>query len=136
MKTVVGVMMMLGLLMVSGAEAKTIRATEMNGSLWSRLTAGTAEELIVEFRQGDELPVSFSAEGDLLETSRVGVSYVAVKRSFWLKLEKNEVQMSLDGAAFKPIKDMVAGSFTAGAGAGDNGGIANALNFGLKANLK
>ncbi len=136
MKNVFGVVMMLSLLLGSSAEAKTIRATEMSGSLWSRLTAGSAEELIVEFRQGDELPVSFSAEGDLLETSRVGVSYVQVKRSFWLKLENNDVQMSLDGTAFKPIKDMVTGSLTAGAGSGDNGGIANAINLGVKANLK
>ncbi len=136
MKNVFGVVSMLSLLLVGTAEAKTIRATEMNGSLWSRLTAASAEDLIVEFRQGDELPVSFSAEGDLLETSRVGTSYVSVKRNFWLKLENNDVQMSLDGTAFKPIKDMVTGSLTAGAGSGDNGGIANAINIGLKANLK
>jgi len=134
MKNVLAVTMMLNLLFVGNAEAKTIRATEMNGSLWSQLTAGVAEKLIVEFRQGDELPVSFSAEGDLLETSRVGVSYVLVKRNFWLKLENGEVQMSLDGTAFKPVEHMLTGSFNAGAG--DIGGIANAINLGLKAKLK
>lgn len=127
---------MFGLLLTGAAEAKTIRATEMTGSLWQRLTAGTAEELIVEFRQGDELPVSFTAEGDLIETSRAGVSYVSVKRNFWLKLQNNDVQMSLDGSAYRPVKDMLTGSLTAGAGSEENGGIANAINLGLKANLK
>lgn len=135
MKTKIA-LLAIGVLLSNLAEAKTIRATEMNSSLWSRLMAGAAEELVVEFRQGDELPVSFSAEGDLLETSRVGVSYVSVKRNFWLKIQGDTLEMSLDGAAFKPVKDMVSGSFTAGAGSEQNGGIANAINFGLKANLK
>ena len=128
--------LILGILLTGVAEAKTIRATEMNSSLWSRLTAGTAEELIVEFRQGDELPVSFTAEGDLLETTRTGTSYVSVKRNFWLKLQNDNIQMSLDGAAYKSIKDVISGSLTAGAGSEQNGGVANAINLGLKANLK
>lgn len=136
MKKAMIVVAMFGLLLTGAAEAKTIRATEMTGSLWQRLTAGTAEELIVEFRQGDELPVSFTAEGDLIETSRAGVSYVSVKRNFWLKLQNNDVQMSLDGSAYRPVKDMLTGSLTAGAGSEENGGIANAINLGLKANLK
>lgn len=124
----------LTLLTAVSAEAKTIRATEMNASLWQRLQAGAAEELVVEFRQGDELPVSFSAEGDLLETSRVGVSYVRVKRNFWLRLENNNVRMSLDGTSFKPIPELLTGSFHAGAG--DHDGIANAVNLTLKAMLR
>jgi hypothetical protein len=131
------VVVIMAMLMVgSVAEAKTIRATEMTGSLWSKLTSGLAEELTVEFRQGDELPVTFVAEGDLLETSRGGVSYVAVKRNFWIQLRGNEVRMSLDGVAFKPIKEMIGGSFTVGSDADQNGGIANAIQLGLKAKLK
>lgn len=136
MRNVFSVLIVLSLLLGSAAEAKIIRATEMNGSLWTRLMVGSAEELIVEFRQGDELPVSFSAQGDLIETSRTGVSYVSVKKNFWLKLESNNVQMSLDGTVFKPIEETITGSFTAGAGSGDNGEVANAISFGLRANTK
>ncbi len=56
------------------AQAKTIRATEMSSDLWSKLTAGINSELVVEFRQGDELPVTFSSEGDFLKTSQTGTS--------------------------------------------------------------
>jgi hypothetical protein len=136
MRNVSTLLVFIGLLYSGLAEAKSIRATELNGSLWARITAGSSEELVVEFRQGDELPISFSTEGDLLETSRVGASYVNVKRNFWLKIEGSDVQMSLDGSVYRPIKDMISGSIVAGAGSGDNGGVANSISIGLKANLK
>lgn len=126
----------LALCLSSVSQAKTVRATEMSSDLWSRPSAGVSSELIVEFRQGDALPVTFSSEGDLIETSQSGVSYVTVKRNFWLKLIGNDVQMSLDGAAYKPISDVVTGSFSAGAGSGSNGGPANAINLVLSAYLK
>ena len=135
-KTLINATLALALSFVSIAEAKIVRATEMNSSLWSHLTAGSSEELIVEFRQGDELPVTFSSEGDLLGTTQVGTSYVIVKKSFWLKLQNNDGQMSLDGIIYKPINDVVTGSFTAGANSGHNGGPANAINLILRANLK
>ena len=124
------------LLLAGAAEARTLRATELSSSLWQRLAAGSAEELVVEFRQGDELPVSFTADGDLIQTSRAGVSYVTVKKNFWLRLQDNKVQLSLDGAAYRPIQDMLSGSVTAGAGSEENGGVANAINVALKAVLK
>lgn len=118
------------------ANAKTVRATEMNSDLWSKLTAGISSELIVEFRQGDELPVTFSSKGDFLETVQIGTSYVEVKRDFWLKLQGNDVQMSLDGNTYKPISDVATGSFSAGANSGSNGGPANAINLVLESYLK
>ena len=137
-KTIQALTIIMGIGLVGAAHAKTIRATEMNSSLWSQFAAGAtaAEEVTVEFRHGDELPVSFGAEGDFLETTRTGTSYVSVKRNFWLKLQKNEVQISLDGSTFKQMKEVVAGSFAAGASSEQNGGTANAINLVLKANLK
>lgn len=126
----------LGLCIAGISEARTVRATEMTSSLWSRLTAGTADELIVEFRQGDQLPVNISAKGDLLETVQAGTAYVTVKRNFWLKLQNDDIQMSLDGATFKPIKDAVDGTLSAGTSADESGGLANAINIGLEAYLK
>ncbi|MCB9027382.1 MAG: hypothetical protein H6625_13755 [Bdellovibrionaceae bacterium] len=118
------------------ANAITIQATEMNSDLWAKLTAGMSSELIVEFRQGDELPVAFSSKGDFLETVQVGTSYVEVKRDFWLKLKGNDVLMSLDGATYKPISDITTGSFSAEASSGSNGGPANAINLVLESYLK
>jgi hypothetical protein len=85
---------------------------------------------------GDELPVSFSAKGDLLETSRTGVSYVSVKRNFWLKVQGNNVQLSLDGNTYKAITEMLTGSFMAGADSEENGGVANSIHLVLKAALR
>lgn len=122
------------LLLAVNAKAKTVRATEMGREIWSQISSGDKSELIVEFRLGDELPVSFSAEGDFLETSRTGVSYVLIKRNFWLKLTGNQVEMSLDGTTYKPIQDAIKGSFSAGAGSGS--GSANAINLALSAYIK
>jgi hypothetical protein len=97
---------------------------------------GEASERIVEFRQGDRLPVSLSTKGDFLETVEAGNAYVNVKRNFWLKLKDNDVQVSLDGVTYKPIKDVVAGTFSAGTSADESGGVAGALNVALEAYLK
>src|SRR5438445_7269584 len=77
-------------------EAKTIRATEMGAQEWSRFDKGTGD-LIVEFREGDQLPATVGFQGDFLETAQQGTSYVNVKRSFWVKLQSGSFQMSLDG---------------------------------------
>ncbi|MES2803473.1 MAG: hypothetical protein V4654_13350 [Bdellovibrionota bacterium] len=123
-------------LLAGAAEAKTIRATEMGASVWSDLAKGTLSDIIVEFRQGDELPVSFVAEGDLVETTQNSTSYIGVKRNFWLKVKRANVLMSLDNITYKDISDVISGSFMANAGAGQNGGIANTLNLAFKAYLK
>jgi len=125
------------LLLCAGAsEAKTIRATEMNSSLWSSLSNRALSELIIEFRQGDELPVSITAEGDLMETTQSATSYIGVKKNFWLKVQQDEIQMSLDGTNFKNINEVVTGSIEAGTGSDQSGGIANAITLALKAFLK
>ena len=124
------------LLMSAQVQARTVRAGDMTASQWSQLMSQGSEELTVEFRQGDEIPVSFGSTGDLLETTTTGVSYVKVKRQFWLQLGERGVQMSLDGNSFRPLQDVVTGSFSAGAGSAQPGIPVNAINLMLKANLK
>lgn len=117
------------------AQAKTVRATDLIAQGWndlSKLEEGTT----IEFRQGDELPVSLSAEGDLLETTRNEVSYVGVKKNFWVRIQKNDVLMSLDGVNYKKIQDSVTGMISADASTPENGGAANAINIKFIANLK
>ena len=138
MKQVITISMIaLCMSLLSGvAQAKTIRATDMTSSLWSDLSRGALGDLVVEFRQGDELPVTFSAEGDLLETTHSASSYVGVKRNFWVRLQQTKIQMSLDNVAFKDVSDILSGSFQAGAGSDQNGGAASAISLALKAYLK
>ena len=96
----------------------------------------TSDEVIVEFRKGDELPVTFAAEGDFVETTKPATSYVGVKRDFWLKLKNDKVQMSFDGTTYKEISEVVTGNLSANANSGENGGIANTIQVVLKAHLK
>jgi len=141
-KTIVLVAGVLALLIVcisdqgaAASPAKAFRATDMRSSDWDAIQKAQ-QDVIVEFRSGDEIPVSFASEGDLLETTTTGVSYVKVKRDFWLKISSAGIQMSLDGSEFKPISDVLKGSFQAGAGAQSPGQPANSINLLLQAYLK
>lgn len=116
--------------------AEVIRATELNSSTWSAFAKGALNDLVVEFRQGDELPFHFSVEGDLIETTQSVPSYIGIKRNFWLKVKSNKILISLDGAAFRGLNEVLTGQLEAGANADQSGGVANAVNVALKAFLK
>ncbi len=115
---------------------KRVRAVELTSQLWSDFNKGEIQELVVEFRHGDRLPITLAAEGDLLETAELNPSYVTVKRNFWIKIEQNQMYLSLDGSIFKHFKDSLTGSFTAGASSDDRNSAANAINLVFKAVLK
>lgn len=135
-KTLQLLVLAIGLCIVSLSEAKTIRASDMNSGLWSQLAAGAASDLTVEFRQGDEIPVTVVSQGDFLETRQAGVTYVTVKKSFWVRFVNSNPQMSLDGTSFKPLSDLVTGSVQAGAETATNGGPVNAINLIFQMNSK
>ena len=120
----------------SVAEGKTFRASEMKNADWSRLGKAGDDEMMVEFRQGDELPLTFSAEGDFLETTRNEISLLHVKRDFWLRAKGDKLDASLDGMSFRPLNELMTGQLSAGAGGAENGGPVNAIHLLLKANLK
>jgi hypothetical protein len=139
MKTMINtlaVLIVLGMATIS--EARTVRATEMTPALWSKLEAGASsgDPMIVEFRQGDQLPVNIAAKGDLIETAQSGSTTVQIKRNFWLRLQNNDVDMSLDGVTYKPFKEVVGGSISADADANQSGGPANVINVVFGAYLK
>ncbi len=139
MKSIKIVLAVAGLLLISGiaqAGGKVMRATDMGATMWSDLASGKLGDVVVEFRQGDELPVTFEAEGDLMETRKTFISYVGIKKNFWLRLRQNNVEISLDGAIFKKMGDVLTGSLDAGAGSAQNGGVADAINIVFKAFLK
>jgi len=133
--TIKTIVLVAGLLMTSFANAKSIRATELNASFWDNLQRRTMTEVIVEFRQGDEIPVTFSAQGDFLESIQSGTTYVSVKRSFWIKVTGSDLQMSLDGGTFKPLNQVVKGSISADAAAGGSSPVGG-INVILQALLK
>lgn len=100
------------------------------------LTTRPPQDLIVEFRQGDEIPITFSSQGDLLETVLTGVSYIKVKRTFWLQIQNDHVQISMDGSHFHELKKIITGSFMVGASGPTPNAPVNAINLALKAFLK
>ena len=118
------------------SEAKTVKASEMTPALWTEATSGKAQDLKIEFRQGDELPVSLVAQGDLIETTRPEVSYVRVKKDFWLLMNQDKFQISWDGTHFRNIQEVLTGSIQAGASNDNGNGIANALNITFNAKIK
>lgn len=85
---------------------------------------------------GDELPITFEAQGDLIETRQASISYVTVKMNFWIQLSQNNIQISLDGITFKNLNDTLTGSLEAGTGTDQNDGHAKSLNIMFKAFLK
>ncbi len=128
-----------GMLLLSNAShasGKAVRATEMGPTVWADLSSGKLGEMTVEFRQGDELPISFEAQGDLFETKQTAINYIGIKKNFWLRLSQNDVHISLDGITFKKLSDVLTGSLEAGAGSAQSGGVADAINIVFKAFLK
>jgi hypothetical protein len=115
----------------------TVRATQLTSKIVNDLQKGAVQDLIIDFRQGDRLPLTFQSEGDLLETNQTVPSYVAVKRPFWIRITKNQVMISLDGLNYKKLNDVLNGSITANASDDSNAsGTANAISVILKAYLK
>ena len=53
-----------------------------------------------------------------------------------MSLAEGKVTISFDGSKFENIQEALSGEFTAGAGAGENGGVADAINLGLKARIR
>ncbi|MBL7544128.1 MAG: hypothetical protein JNL11_09940 [Bdellovibrionaceae bacterium] len=128
-----------GVLLLSAvvqAGGKVFRATDMGTTTWSDLAKGKLGDVVVEFRQGDEVPITFEAQGDLVETKQASVNYVGIKRNFWLRLSQNDIEISMDGTTFKKLNEVLTGSLEAGAGSAQNGGVADAITIMFKAFLK
>jgi hypothetical protein len=118
------------------SEARTIRATDMTPELWAKSRVNMADNIVVEFRQGDQLPVNISTMGDFIQSNQLVSMSVTVQRNFWLMLQNNDVKMSLDGTTFKEIQDLVTGGISADATSGKNAGDANGIDIVFAAFLK
>lgn len=139
MRNINKIIILLGLCLqfcIAQASRKVIRVTEMDATMRSELSRGKLNDITLEFRQGDELPISFEAQGDLLETRQNSISYIGVKKNFWLLLNQDTIEMSLDGTNFKKMSEVITGSLEAGTGTGQSTGVVESINFVLKAFLK
>ena len=129
-------LLMIGILVLSGvahAGEKVVRATDLGTTMQSGLTNGGFSNVIIEFRQGDELPMTLEVQGDLAETTQASVSRIGIKKNFWIRLSQNNLEISLDGTTFKKLNELLTGSLQAGAGSAQNGGVADAISIIFKA---
>ena len=108
----------------------------MDSHKWSELYQGKMQEVTIEFREGDELPMTFVAEGDLFATSQSPVTYISIKRNFWIKISENALVMSLDGVTFKPFTQVITGSFNVGGKPDQTTGSIDSIQAVLKTYLK
>jgi hypothetical protein len=90
----------------------------------------------VQFRQGDRIPMNFHAEGDLLESADDHPIYLTVRRGFFMKMVGNDVLMSLDGAQYQKIGDLLKGTISADASAPQPSQIVSAINLKFQEVLK
>ncbi|GEM_PF-1598465 len=133
-------LLVMGLLLLSSAthanSEKVIRARDMGTAMWSDFSRGKLGHVVVEFRKGDELPMTFETKGDLLEIKQSSVSCIGVKRSFWLRLMPTDIEISFDGVEYKKINEALLGSFEVQPGSAQNGGIADAISVIFSAFIK
>ena len=67
---------------------------------------------VIEFRRGDRVPVTFKAEGDLVQSLPGGETTLEVKRDFFLKADGRRILISWDDQEFKPFEDVVSGQLS------------------------
>jgi len=119
------------------SEAKPLRASEMDQATWSQVFSGQLKEVVIEFRGGDTLPVSFTAEGDFFETLQIQPTPLKVKRDLWMRANSSVFEFSLDGITFKPLSQLAQGEFAVGLNSKDaSNGRATGILINLKATAR
>lgn len=124
---------------VNASVENSIRVSKLSSELIARIQKGEANNLVVEFKEGDRLPVNLKAEGDLFESVDSNPTFVEVKKDFYVKVDSSNLFMSLDGVNYKPFNQMVRGSVSVGTNADGSNGAgfpAGAINFIFSAFLR
>src|SRR3989344_2366689 len=111
------------------AQAEPLRFSELTGDVWEKFQKGELQEVIIEFRKGDLVPVKVCAEGDLLGIDDPTTIYVTVKETFFIKFTQTALLMSRDNQDYKPFNELITGSFTAGAASDKNGGPVHSIDM-------
>jgi hypothetical protein len=76
----------------------------------------TKQPLIIEFHEGDVLPLDIVVAGDVIASAEGASVPLTAKRTFFLRLDTKGLKLSLDGKDFD-TKPIVPGSFQFGVGA-------------------
>ena len=105
----------------SGPPPRVVRVTDLGQA--GKLEPG--QSLVVEFREGDRLPLEFTMQGPLLETEK-GTPPIMLRatRRFFLRIDEDGLRSSLDGKDFS-LKPAAPGSFSVGFSATPAGAKAN-----------
>ncbi len=130
MKISMTMLMAATLTMGAGAHADSLEVSTSKTFSQSELSKIFHNGTTIRFHRGDEIPLSFTTGGDLIETKEAGESSVIVKRDFWIRMLNDTVLFSLDGKTFKPFMDSVTGQFEAKSDS--NGGFSIGLQSYLK----
>jgi hypothetical protein len=97
----------------SGPPPRVFRVTDMKGM--SELANG--QPMIIEFHEGDTLPLDFSLQGPLLESAKDAPPIIlTAKRRFFLRIDGDGFHSSLDGKDFSKNPN-APGTFQIGIGA-------------------
>ena len=108
------------------ALADNIRATNLNSVIVSDLLLSKKTH-VVEFRQGDQVPLNFKADGDLFDSKNDFDNILNIKRTFFIKVSQNNISLSMDGNVYKPIKEAIKGNLSVGSEASPIPGIIQVL---------
>lgn len=134
MKLLMGTL--LTVLMTFNVQAEILRATDLDSEVWKKFEKGEMETLTIEFRKSDVIPLNIKAGGELLETTDPRISYVTVKKTFFIRMSKGHILMSLDGQNYLPFNELVTGTLKAGVSSDSNGGIPHSIDIVLNAFLE
>lgn len=96
-----------------------IRSTKLNAEFLNKIQKGEVENTVIEFLEGDRVPVNIKAQGDLFESADSNPVLVEVKKHFYVKIMKSDITMSFDGERFRPIKECLGGSLVVNASSSD-----------------
>ena len=109
--------------------AKTLRLSGLSSTEILTFLEGHSDNTL-EFKQGDIINLKLDVSGEILQAIATPETKVSVKKSFFLRMQEDELLMSWDGETFKPFKELITGSMSASA---TGEGSITAVVFKLKA---
>ena len=64
----------------------SIRATELGINFLTKIQKGEIQNVTIEFREGDHLPINIRAEGDLFESVDNNSTLIEIKKNFFIRI--------------------------------------------------
>jgi hypothetical protein len=96
------------LMFASPAYSKTMRYSDMSETDFGTFLSGESGD-VAEFRSGDILRLKVKVSGDILESINDPATEIFVKKSFFLKVEDQDLMLSWDNIEFLAMKDQIRG---------------------------